>query len=252
MKTYFLIIFNFFYLLLGAISLYYVELTWYLLPCWLFFAFGNGTIGHRYFAHNQFEVGKIKHFLFSLWCTISAYSPIVYWKVQHLHHHRHSDSEKDIHSPKNGIIQSLFLWPFNKTRIESVFKDRSSIVLLHRTKEDKIITFFSNYFVIVNLFFLILIFSIDKTLLFYAAISFLLEHIRLGLINTICHIKSFPGNYKNTLTNDSSYNNIFLGIIFLGFGWHNNHHSNPKNLLLTEKWWELDLEGLLGKLLSKR
>jgi fatty-acid desaturase len=39
--------------------------------------------------------------------------------------------------------------------------------------------------------------------------------------------------------------------LLLGFGWHNNHHADPKKLILTENWWEIDLEGYMGKILSK-
>lgn len=252
MKTLNLIIFNLLYTILGLVGLFYVDSNIIIFCCWLLYAIGNGTIGHRYFAHNQFTVGKIRHFIFSIWCTLSAYSPIIYWKIQHIHHHRNTDNEKDIHSPKNGFLNSFYFWTLNKKKIESIFSDRSSIILYHKLKTDKIIMFMSEYFIPINIVFLGTLFLINQQLVFYFAVAYLIEHIRIGLINTVTHIKHFPGNYRNHNTNDNSYNNIVLGLFGLGFGWHNNHHNNSKKLILTEKWWEIDLEGYVGKLLSKR
>jgi len=38
----------------------------------------------------------------------------------------------------------------------------------------------------------------------------------------------------------------------LGFGWHNNHHHNPRELINSHRWWEVDVEGQIAKLISKR
>jgi stearoyl-CoA desaturase (delta-9 desaturase) len=70
------------------------------------------------------------------------------------------------------------------------------------------------------------------------------------MVNSLCHL-NIIGSYRNHQTQDQSYNNIILGIVTLGFGWHNNHHNDAGRLILTEKWWELDLEGYAGLVLSK-
>lgn len=250
MKTQYLITFNILYVLLGIASLFVFGFSYAVLALWLVFAFGNGTIGHRYFAHNQFKVGAIKHWVFSFWCTISAYSPIVYWQVQHRHHHRHSDDADDIHSPRNGLFMSLVAWPFSKQRIESVFKDRASTVNYARCMKDTAVKFTSEYFILINVIFLATLTFINIELLGAASIAFLLEHVRLGLINSLTHLDNIPGNYRNHDTKDRSHNNLFLGFLTLGFGWHNNHHNDATKLILTERFWEIDLEGYLGKLLS--
>jgi fatty-acid desaturase len=41
-----------------------------------------------------------------------------------------------------------------------------------------------------------------------------------------------------------------LGWLGMGFGWHNNHHAHPGKLILTERWWEIDIEGYVGWVLS--
>lgn len=250
-KTTAVISFNLFYVLLGFSSLFLIDNLLLILPVWLFVALGNGTAGHRYIGHSQFETSKFVHWILVIWCTISAYSSPLYWQVQHKHHHRNTDKDADIHSPVNGYWQALFFWAFNRHRLDSVFIERASKVSTAKALKDPAIKFTSIHFIAINLLFLTLLSIIDLNLTFAMGIAFCLEHVRLGLINTICHTINFPGNYRNHKTGDLSQNNIILGIISLGFGWHNNHHADPKKLILTENWWEIDLEGYLGKLLSK-
>ncbi len=249
-KTLLYIIFNALYFAFGIASVFLVNNIAPLIFIWLFIAFGNGTVGHRYIAHSQFRVHRLLHWPLAIWCTISGYSTTMYWQVQHRHHHRHTDKTTDIHSPHNGFWYALVLWPFSKSRIESVFADNHSVVNLARSMRDPAVKFTTNFFIPINLCFMLILATIDMNLLYCLGIAFCIEHLRLGLINTITHIKSIPGNYRNHNTKDQSQNNLFLGLLTLGFGWHNNHHADAGKLILTERWWELDPEGYLGKLLS--
>lgn len=241
-----------FYIALGIVGLLFVDINWLtVLGFWLFFAIGNGTIGHRYFSHNSFEVNKTTHWLLGLWVTLCAYSPVHYWIVQHKHHHRHTDTPEDLHAPSNGLLNAFILWPLNAGRITQVFKERSSIVSLARAIRDPSVVFYGKWFVPINAVALIVVGLIDWRLIFSGiGIAYIIEQARLGIINTVTHIPGLPGNYRNHNTNDLSQNNWILGFITLGFGWHNNHHKDAKKLILTERWWEIDIEGYVGWLLS--
>lgn len=249
-KVHKFIIFNISYFTLGIVSLFLVSDLTALLPLWLFLAFGNGTVGHRYLSHGSFEVHPWLHWPLMFWVTLTGYSTTMFWEIQHKHHHRNSDNDTDVHSPVNGFWQALFLWSFNPKRITSIFEDKVSLVNLTRSMRDPAIRFTTNYFIPINLIFLTTLAIINIEWLYCVAIAFCIEHLRLGLINTVTHIEGIPGNYRNHNTKDRSQNNIYLGLITLGFAWHNNHHASPKKLILTERWWELDPEGWLGKLLS--
>lgn len=249
MKTKNLIAFKIFYLIVGLIGL--STLSYWTLVFWFIFAIGNGTVGHRYFAHNAFVVSRPMHWIMSIWCTLSAYSPPSYWQIQHRHHHRNSDKETDIHSPKRGWVTAFIGWTLSPSLIDSVFKDRASIVSLANTRKDKALILTNDYFISINFLFLLCLFLIDTNLVLASATACLIEHVRLGLINTLCHLKSVPGNYRNHNTKDNSQNNLFLGWIGLGFGWHNNHHHDAGRLSNQDRWWEIDIEGLVGLILSK-
>lgn len=243
-----------FYIASGIVGLVAFDINWwYVFVAWLFYAIGNGTIGHRYFAHKSFEVAKPVHWLLGLWCTLCAYSPLHYWQVQHLHHHRNTDTEKDLHAPRNGLLRAFIFWPLSTKRIEDVFRERNSLVVLARAFKDPSVKFLSSYFFLINLVALLIVAYFDYSLIFSVlGIAYIIEQARLGIVNTITHIPHLPGNYinHNTVGEDCSQNNWLLGFITLGFAWHNNHHADPKKLILTERWWEIDIEGYVGWLLS--
>jgi stearoyl-CoA desaturase (delta-9 desaturase) len=243
--------FNLLYVFLGIFAMFTGHIAWPLLAFWLLFAFGNGTAGHRYFGHDSFSVSKPMHWFLALWTTISAYSTPLYWSAQHKHHHRHADDPEDIHSPHNGIWYSLFLWPFVRSRIEAIYQERATVVNHARAMKDPAIRFFGANYVIVNCIFLAVLYSINPEWVLYGAMAHVIEHLRFAFLNCAGHLDWIPFNYRNHDIKDRSQNNYIMGFLTLGFAWHNNHHADPKKLVVTEKWWELDLEGWLGVLLSK-
>lgn len=240
------------YMLFGFISLFFLPFNWlHALAFFLFVALGNGTVGHRYFSHNSFAVAKPVHWLLGLWCTLTAYSPVAYWIVQHRHHHRNSDSPKDIHSPKNGMLKAFIFWSLDKKRVDSIFHDRASMVNYVHAMKDPAVKFFSDHHFLINTIFHVLLAVVDYHLLFAFFAAYMLEQFRLGIINTVNHIPGMPFNYRNhDDVKDRSQNNLLTGLLFLGFGWHNNHHKDAKKLILTERWWEIDIEGYVGWLLG--
>jgi len=43
------------------------------------------------------------------------------------------------------------------------------------------------------------------------------------------------------MTGDESRNNLFISLITLGEGWHNNHHHYPSSVKQGFYWWEIDV-----------
>jgi stearoyl-CoA desaturase (delta-9 desaturase) len=56
-------------------------------------------------------------------------------------------------------------------------------------------------------------------------------------VNSIGHI----WGYRNYQTAENSRNNILVGLISNGDGWHNNHHADQRAASHGHKWWELDV-----------
>jgi stearoyl-CoA desaturase (delta-9 desaturase) len=51
-------------------------------------------------------------------------------------------------------------------------------------------------------------------------------------------------------TDDSSRNNLFVGYVSNGEGWHNNHHADPRSARHGHTWWELDVTWLTIRVLG--
>jgi len=52
-------------------------------------------------------------------------------------------------------------------------------------------------------------------------------------------------------TKDDSRNNLWLALITLGEGWHNNHHRFAVSARQGFYWWEIDISYYILKLMAK-
>src|SRR5690606_20316365 len=65
-------------------------------------------------------------------------------------------------------------------------------------------------------------------------------------VNSVAHI----WGYRSYETGEESRNNILVGILSNGEGWHNNHHADPRSARHGHQWWEIDVTYLSLKALS--
>lgn len=231
--------------IVAIVGLFNLQYYPWLLFFWVIFGvMGNGLAGHRYFAHSQFECHAIVRWVLGMLATLGAYAPISYWRIQHLHHHANSDNKSDVHSPNTGSAFNTFYgWILTDSTIEFVIKrDRVAIKVMR----DKFYSwFFRNHYKIIYAFSLILL-IINPYIFSMYCLAYAIDIIRLGSVNYFCH----KSGYRLFDTKDKSTNNFLVGILGFGFGWHNTHHAFPNRLILTERWWELDIEGCIGWLIS--
>ncbi len=185
---------------------------------------------HRYYSHKTFEFKNQwvkKFFIFcSVWGVIG--DPIA-WVNTHRHHHRHTDKEGDPHSPKVlGFIQvqwfSMFHTPTNLRLVPDLIRDQT-LVRIHKYY------FFFHWLILATL----ALISIKLVMIIYLVPGAILWNMG-SLINNFGH----KLGYRNHETKDSSTNNIVLGYLVWGEGWHNNHHNSPANGKFGEKPWEFD------------
>ena len=81
---------------------------------WLrMFAIGAGY--HRYFSHRAYSTSRVFQFILAFLAQSSAQKSVLWWAAKHRHHHLHSDTEKDVHSPRHrGFVYSHVGWIFHR------------------------------------------------------------------------------------------------------------------------------------------
>src|SRR5215831_4845758 len=79
---------------------------------WLrIFAIGAGY--HRYFSHRAYATSRVAQFLLATLAQSTAQRSVLWWAAKHRHHHLHSDTVHDVHSPRQkGFLYSHVGWIF--------------------------------------------------------------------------------------------------------------------------------------------
>src|SRR6478752_4868904 len=66
---------------------------------------------HRYFSHRTFKTSRAFQFVLALLAMSSAQQGVLWWASHHRNHHKLSDQEGDVHSPRQyGFWWSHVLW----------------------------------------------------------------------------------------------------------------------------------------------
>lgn len=211
---------------------------------------------HRYFSHKTFKTHRIIQTIFaSIGASATQRGPL-WWAAHHRHHHIHSDTKTDLHSPKNGFLHSHMQW-FLKQENFNTQTDR--VKDLNKFPELRFIDRFDILFPLMLIVFLYLLGSILN--IFYPGLNtngwqlvtwgyfistVLLAHVTF-CINSLAHV------YGSRVyeTGDNSRNNFILAILTLGEGWHNNHHCSPGSVKQGFKWWQIDLSYYVLKAMEK-
>lgn len=236
----------------GIIALWYVKEYWIsLLVIWFIIGvIGNGVAAHRYFAHGQFITYDPIKWILGFLATIGGIGPITFWVIQHKVHHLRSDKANDPHSPTyNNWFYVFYSWTFPQGNNQDEYlKEKFAKRLAVQMMKDPFYLFFHKHHYKIIYIFSIILLSIDPILFLMYCLAYCIDFLRLGAVNYWCH----RSGYRNHETEDATTNNLILGWLGMGFGWHNNHHAQPGKLILTERWWEIDIEGYIGWLLTKK
>lgn len=210
-------------------SLFYYSIIW----AFVLVIVGAYAGIHRYYTHRSFKTDKITRTIM-LWLGVlqGIGKPITLVGI-HRYHHAHSDTEKDIHSPKYSKWWEILLGYYKEPKLSKTYiKD-----LMH----DKQIKFLQkNYFkvIIAINFILLLIHPALPGLLFGLGNLYVMYSTGI-IINNLNHI-------------GGSNNNFIYAMLTFGEGWHKNHHDDSKRYTNWIKWYQIDITGLVIKWFLKR
>ena len=187
---------------------------------------------HRYFSHKSFKTSRVLQFIFAVIGAASTQRGPLWWAAHHRSHHRHSDQEKDPHTPKKGFFWSHMGWFLSR---DNYVADYKMVPDLRKFKE---LVWLDRYDTAVPFFLALGLLILGNRLNYYFPelgtsgwqlvvwgyfiSTVVLIHATL-CINSLAH-KLGKRRYE---TDDQSRNNAPLALITLGEGWHNNHHYFP-------------------------
>jgi stearoyl-CoA desaturase (Delta-9 desaturase) len=204
---------------------------------------------HRYFAHKSYKTSRFFQFIIAFMAQTSAQKGALWWAAHHRHHHRHSDTPADPHSMKiYGFWYSHIGWivgpDFKKTDYKTIgdYAKYPELVWLNKyylippvllavacaavgawVNGGSPLLLFTHF----GLSTLFIGFFLSTVILYHGTFS----------INSIMH--KF-GNQRYE-TGEESKNSLWLALLTLGEGWHNNHHYYETASRQGFFWWEIDI-----------
>jgi stearoyl-CoA desaturase (Delta-9 desaturase) len=199
---------------------------------WLrIFAIGAGY--HRYFSHRAYATSRVFQFVLACLAMSSAQKSVLWWAAKHRHHHLHSDSERDVHSPRHrGFMYSHVGWIFTRRHDRADlgkvadFARYPELRWLHRFELLPALALAVVCLLVAGWSGLVVGFFWSTVLVYHATFC----------INSLAHVRG----RTRYVTGDDSRNNWLLAIFTMGEGWHNNHHAYQSSVRQGFRWWEFD------------
>jgi stearoyl-CoA desaturase (delta-9 desaturase) len=205
------------------------------------FAIGAGY--HRYFSHRAYATSRAFQLVLAVLSQSTAQKSVLWWAAKHRHHHLHSDTLEDVHSPRHkGFVYSHLGWIFDRKHDQADlvkvgdFTCYRELMWLHKHELVPPIGLGALCFLIGGWSGLVVGFCWSTVLVYHATFC----------INSLAHVRGST----RYVTGDDSRNNWLLAIFTMGEGWHNNHHAYQSSVRQGFRWWEYDPTFYLLKLLS--
>lgn len=199
---------------------------------WLrIFAIGAGY--HRLFSHRAYSTSRAFQFVLAFLSQSTAQKSVLWWASKHRHHHLHSDTAQDVHSPRHkGFLYSHVGWIFDRKHDEADFakvpdlERFPELMWLHKYELVPAVILAIFCFLVAGWSGLVVGFLWSTVLVYHATFC----------INSLAHVQGS----KRYVTGDDSRNNWLLALFTMGEGWHNNHHAFQSSVRQGFKWWEID------------
>jgi stearoyl-CoA desaturase (delta-9 desaturase) len=231
---------------------------------YVFGVLGINLCYHRLLAHRGFRCPKwFEHTLAILGVCCVQDTP-ARWVAVHRRHHQHADEQPDPHSPLVNFFWGHMGWILvdNHELNRLGIYERYARDLLREPFYKKLER---NAWQLRIILISWLVFFVGGFAAETASGGSLMKAAQFGAglliwgvfvrtvvvwhqtwaVNSFAHL----WGYRTYATDEASRNNVFVGIISNGEGWHNNHHADPRSAKHGHRWWELDTTYLSIRLL---
>jgi stearoyl-CoA desaturase (delta-9 desaturase) len=217
--------------------------------------FGINLCYHRLLTHRGLKCPKWLEHAFAVVAMSCLQETPARWVAIHRRHHQFADEQPDPHSPLASFFWSHVGWilvhqpELSRLGIferyaKDILRDRFYVALERH-----------HALIWINLGQLPLFFAVGfavawlcgetpavaagtglSIMMFGVFVrTVLIWHITWA-VNSVTHL----WGYRSYETGEDSRNNIIVGLISNGEGWHNNHHADPRSARHGHRWWEID------------
>jgi stearoyl-CoA desaturase (Delta-9 desaturase) len=213
---------------------------------------------HRLLTHHAFATYPAVRYAFAGLGSMTLQGSVIDWVADHRLHHAHADGPGDPHSPHGHGSLLRSLW---HAHVGWLFRHQGSADHARYAPdllEDRGMRIIDRAFPA----FVLLSLAIPAAagwalsgsaagaatgLLWGGLVRVFVFHHVIFSVNSIGH---YFGR-RRFATEDRSTNLLLLALPSLGESWHHNHHAFPRSALLGMRWFELDLSGLLIRVLER-
>lgn len=218
----------------------YTWLDWALFGA-LYVITGLGiTVGyHRLISHRSFTCPdgvKIAFLIAGGWAFENS---ALKWCADHVRHHAKVDTDEDPYNAKKGFWHSHLLWvflknPYPNDKYAAIFRKDRWVVWQHQYYVPILLSGFALPF-LVGFLHRGWMGGLGAFLLAGVARTFLVLNSTF-CINSICHMWGAQPNG----TANSSRDSWWISLITFGEGYHNYHHTYPRDYRNGPKWYNFD------------
>ena len=217
--------------------------------------FGINLCYHRLLTHRGLACPKwLEHAMVVVAMSCFQETP-ARWVAVHRRHHEYSDAQPDPHSPLASFFWGHMGWilvhqpelsrlGIYQRYAKDILRDRFYVALER-----------NNWLLWINLGQMPLFFGVGFAVAWLSgdppgeAVNTGLGIVLFGVfvrtvlvwhitwaVNSVTHL----WGYRNYETDEDSRNNLVVGLISNGEGWHNNHHADQRAAAHGHQWWEFD------------
>jgi stearoyl-CoA desaturase (delta-9 desaturase) len=188
---------------------------------------------HRYFSHRTFKTSRAFQCVLAVLGLLCVQKGPLWWAAHHRRHHRHSDQQGDIHSPGlQGFLWAHVGWILT-TDHDATDYDR--IADFARYPELRWLNHFHLVPPVALAGLLLALGGLPAFVWGFCISTVAVWHVTFS-INSLTHMFG----RRRYATKDDSRNNLWLALLTLGEGWHNNHHYFKSSTRQGFFWWEVD------------
>jgi stearoyl-CoA desaturase (delta-9 desaturase) len=243
---------------------------------------------HRYFSHRTFETTRPVRALLLILGSMAGQGSALLWSAIHRWHHAHTDVPGDLHSPTlgrqggwqrvRGFFWAQFLWYLDSPAVVRFGRflgshhaaPEAALASPEDTQEHRLVRTMPDLlrdawlvrlnqryglWVVLGMALPAVVGGLAtgswegawRGLVWGGFVRFSLVQQASFAINSVTHTMGT----QPLASRDDSRNNAVMAMLTLGGGWHNNHHTFPGSAFTDFRWWQVDLTGLMIRLLAR-